>query len=468
MFANISLVVLLNLLIKPVWVLIEMEIQDAVGHEAWGMYAALLSLGYLFLAFADLGINPYTTQKLASQPELLQTHAPALLSLKLVLMILYPILMVVIGWVLGYRSVELYFLGMISLIHAGTQLMDFFRANFRAMQRFKIDSFLSVFDRVFLLLMVSVLFYVGMSIEGFIYMRISSAVVGAILFYILLVKMYGNIRLDFDKRFLQKVMKASLPFAMMTILYSVHDKVDQVMIERIAGKQETGLYAAAYRWIDGFSMYLWIVLPIFFARFSFYLKDKEEQKRLLYFGQKIASIPIIFISIFGLFYGDKLLFLFDRSTPEELAIMEACLEVLFLALLVNGSFTIFSTLLTSTGHVQYVNKVILAGILLNIGLNFYFIPQYGAIASAWTTLVSFSFANLAYIWYTGFRAKIAIPLKQFALLGLLGVLLWSIFYGLEQISQNWGLNTLLAGFSFLAMVFGSGLISIKQIRSFKV
>lgn len=450
------------------WVLVEMEIQDAVGHEAWGMYAALLSLGYLFLAFADMGINPYTTQKLSSQPELLKSYAPALLSLKLILMFVYPVLMVGIGWILGYRGNEIYFLVMISLIHAGSQLMEFFRANFRAMQRFKVDSFLSIFDRLFLLLLVPFLFYLGMSIEGFIYMRITSALVGAFLFYVLLVKMYGNISLSFDKPFLSNILKASLPFAMMTVLYSVHDKVDQVMIERLAGQHETGLYAAAYRWIDGFSMYLWIVLPIFFARFSFYLQDKEEQKRLLHFGQLIASLPIIFIAIFGLFYGDKLLFLFDRSSPEELGVMNACLRVLFLALLVNGSFTIFSTLLTSTGHVKYVNKVILLSILLNIGLNFYYIPLYGAIASAWTTLASFSCANLAYIWYTGVHAKIEIPFRQIILLVIFGALLWAMFYGLSQVSENWILNTGIAGAAFLGIAFGSGLISFQQIRSFKV
>ena len=57
-------------------------------------------------------------------------------------------------------------------------------------------------------------------------------------------------------------------------------KWDQVMLERMAGDVPTGLYAAAYRWLDAFSMYLWIVLPMFFARFAFFPGDVERQGQL--------------------------------------------------------------------------------------------------------------------------------------------------------------------------------------------
>ncbi|MEM6799962.1 MAG: oligosaccharide flippase family protein [Bacteroidota bacterium] len=462
------MIVILNALIKPVWVLVEMKIQDVIGHDAWGTFAALFSLAYLFLVFADLGINPYTTQKLASEPEQMKTYAPGLLSLKLLLMLLYPLVMLGIGYVLGYDGHALHLLLIICLIHAGSQLMSFFRANFRAMQKFQIDSFLSIFDRVFLLILVPLLFYVGVSLERFVWLRIFSVGVGAILFYVLMVRMYGKIRLSFDLKLLKTSLKSSFPFALMTLLYSVHDKVDQVMIERMAGELETGLYAAAYRWIDAFSMYLWLVLPIFFARFAFYLNEKGEQKKLLAFGQSISSLPIIFISVFGFFYGEKLLFLFDNSSPEELERMRICLQILFGALLINGSLTIFSTLLTSTGHVKYVNRVILASIALNIGLNAYFIPEYGAIASAWTTLLSFALANLAYMLYAAIRLGIFIPFRQLGFLLLLGILLVGGFYALAHISEIWWLNTLIAGLVYTGLAFAFRLISLSKIRAFAV
>ena len=176
LFANISLVVVLNLLVKPVWVLMEMELQDQIGHEAWGLYAALLSLGYLLLTFADLGINQYATKTLASQPEMLRTHFPVLFSAKILLTLLYPFLMILVGWALGYREEALYLLFLLCLVQGGNQLAQFFRANFQALQQFNIDAWLSVAERIVLIGLTLGLFWLGLSLERFVMARLLAVV----------------------------------------------------------------------------------------------------------------------------------------------------------------------------------------------------------------------------------------------------------------------------------------------------
>src|SRR5262249_55227520 len=149
------------------------------------------------------------------------------------------------------------------------------------------------------------------------------------------------------------------------------------------------------------------------------VQDQKALGRLLAFGQPIAAIPMLFAGMFGILYGEKLLFQFDQSTPAEMATMTACLRILFIAVMVNGIFAIYSTLLTSTNHERFVSRMIAVSILFNIVLNCIFIPQYGAIAAAWNTVLSFSFLSVSYIWYIHFRMSIGFP---FAMLGkLLGV-----------------------------------------------
>ena len=397
-----------------------MVVQDRVGHEAWGMYAGLLSFGFLFIALADLGINQYSTKALSSNPELLRSYFPNLLTFKLVISLVYPFIMVGAGWLIGYSERELYFLLLLCLVHGGNQLMAFFRSNFQAMQRFKIDGFLSVFDRLLLLGLLGYLFCTSLSIERFIYIRLLTVAIGSVLFYGLVVRFYGWFKPKLKLPVVKKVLGMSLSFAMMTVLYSIHDKVDQVMLERLGGAQENGLYAGAYRWLDAFSMYLWTVLPIFFARFAYFIKDLKEQEKLLHFGQVIAALPMVFVSIFVFFYGEKLLFLFDQSTPAELATMRDCLNALFVAAFFNGIFAVFSTLLTSTDHEKFVNKLIIISILLNIVLNWIFIPQYGAVASAWTTVASYAFIDIAYVVYIQLYIKIRVPYLQMGKILLAG------------------------------------------------
>ncbi|MEO1449815.1 MAG: oligosaccharide flippase family protein, partial [Bacteroidota bacterium] len=343
LFANISLVVLLNVLVKPAWLLVEMKVQDVIGHEKWATYAALLSLGFLFITLSDLGINQYATKTLASERADDEEGFAHLLGIKLVLTVLYPIFMLGVGWILRYTWAELQLLFWLCLIQGGNQMMMFFRARFQAAQRFKMDGWLSVVDRIALLIIVGTLFLTRLDMGRFVFARLAAVSIAIILMYSLSVRLFGWTRPRLQLPETRKVLKLSLSFALMTILYSIHDKVDQVMLERMyPDPTANGLYVAAYRWLDAFSMYLWTVLPIFFARFAYFLHDLKEQRKLLHFGQVMAALPMIFVGGFVLTYGDLLLFPYKNSTPEELTTIHTCLKWLFVAAIFNGVFAVFS------------------------------------------------------------------------------------------------------------------------------
>jgi O-antigen/teichoic acid export membrane protein len=457
-------VVLLNLLIKPIWVLTEMEVQDVVGHDAWGMYAAALSFGFLFLTLADLGINYYATKALASEPQQLKEVFPQLISVKLMLLLVYPILMYGAGAALGYERAQLHLLWVLCLVQAGAQFMEFFRANFRAMQRFRIDAWLSVLDRLLLLGLVGILFATTLTIETFVYARLVAIGLTVVVFYALLTRLYGWLRPRFRWKLVRELVRFSLPFAAMTMLSSIHDKVDQVMLERLAGDLPTGLYAAAYRWLDAFSMYLWTVLPLFFARFAFLVREPWQQQRLFHVGQLLTGLPITFVCVFGFFFGEKLLFLYDRSTPEELAVILSCLQALFVALLINGNLAVFGTLLTSTGHERFVNWLMGISITFNVLLNFLLIPEYGAVACAWSTVGSFILMGGGYVGYVHWRLPVAVPWRPLGLQALAGAGLALSFWGFDQAGLPWWATTLLAGGLYAGVVFGMRLIQLSEIR----
>jgi len=446
----------------------EMKVQDVVGHADWGLYTSALSLGFLFVTLADLGINYYATKTLSSQPELLRSYFPQLLSVKLAITVIYPVLMVMVAWALGYELRHLYMLAILCLVQGGAQVVEFFRANYRAMQRFQWDSIMSVFDRAVLLVAVGGLFLIGLSVERFIYARLGAIWLAVAVSYALLTRMYGWMRPQIDFGLIKKLVRMSLPFAAMTVLYSIHDKVDQVMLQRMAGDVPTGLYAGAYRWMDAFSMFLWTVLPIFFARFSFFLNDRAKKEELLHFGQAITGVPMSFVCIFGLFYGEKLLFPYANSSPEELAIMLSCLQALFLALLINGNFAVFSTLLTSTGHERYVNWLVGISIVLNVSLNLIFIPTYGAVACAWSTLASYILMCLAYVVYIQLRMPEAIPYSQLLKIAFTTTLLAGSFWALEQTGLPWWVNTAIAGIGYLLLVRLLGILTLEKLKSIRV
>src|SRR5205814_10241009 len=118
LFRNVSLVVLLNLLIKPFGLLLENIVQNKIGHELYGIYSALTALSILFISLADFGVNYYITQRGSSNPGELKILFSNVFTFKALLLVAYPIIVTGVGFSLNYSGDELYFLALLSFIQA--------------------------------------------------------------------------------------------------------------------------------------------------------------------------------------------------------------------------------------------------------------------------------------------------------------------------------------------------------------
>ena len=59
---NVILLIFLNLLIKPFWILgIDVGVQNRVGAENYGLYFAVFNFTFLFNMLLDMGITNSTT-----------------------------------------------------------------------------------------------------------------------------------------------------------------------------------------------------------------------------------------------------------------------------------------------------------------------------------------------------------------------------------------------------------------------
>jgi O-antigen/teichoic acid export membrane protein len=438
-----------------------MKVQNAIGHEEYGTFSALFALGFIFMALADLGVNQYATKTLAGQPGRLRELLPDLFAIKIALAILYPPILVAIGWMLGYSGHELLLLLILCLVHVAMQLIAFFRAGFQAFQYFRLDAVASILDRAFILLILMVLLYSGISLQSYTFSFLFSSVLTLLILYGASAKLWGWLKPKFRSKNFAKLLRASMPFAIIMVLYSVNDKVDQVMLERISGEYQAGLYAAAYRWVDTIMMYLWTVLPIFFARFAAVTKDHRAQEKLLRFGQGISVLPMLFICGFIFVHGEKLFWLLGNSTPWEIAQMTAMLKVLFIAVLINSFFGIYSTVLTSTGHENFVSRMIALSILINVFLNYIFIPEFGGVAASWNTVVSYIFLSGTYLWYFARNLRVRIPFDLLGKLAVSGLLFGAVLYGLEFTPVPWYISSAIAGLVLLGAALGFKLIRLK-------
>ena len=215
-------------------------------------------------------------------------------------------------------------------------------------------------------------------------------------------------------------------------------------------------------------MYAWTVLPLFFVRFASVSGDTTAQRQLLRFGQRVLTLPLLFVVAFVLFRGEVLFWQFSHSTAGEVARMSLCLKILFVNVLVHGFFAIYSTLLTSTAHERAVSGLVAASIVLNIGLNLFLLPRYGAVAASLDTLLCAAAVSGGYLVLVARRTGVGVPGRLLARLLLAFGLLCGIWSALQYgLYLRWWVEAGVMAVVFGLIILGLGLVQKKEIMSLK-
>lgn len=373
--------------------------------------------------------------------------------------------MVLIGMVLNYTINQLWFLFWIALSYSAFQLFQLFRAKIQGFQLFQLDAFASNFEKVFFSsLLVILLIINATSLSTVVYGRLISIFLAIILIILILKKKNTWLNPKYSGLSeTNRLIKLSLPFALIILLTGFNEKIDQVMLERLADQREdTSLYAAAYRWLDAAMVYLWIILPLFFARFSYHEIGKNEKYNLLEASIGITSIPLLIVLLFSIFHGEQLFVLFTNSSSAEISLMSKCFQILSVALFLQGCFAILSTYLTSNGYTYHVSWSLGISIVLNILLNYIYIPKYGAISAAYTTLISTTFLSVSYIIVFITKKILPLPWKTWGKVLLVSTITFTGTYFI-RIQFNYWLFSLV--FSIIISIGLSFILNLVKLKT---
>lgn len=187
LFKGLTWLLLLNLLVKPVWIfLIDREVQNQLGHETYGTYFSIFNLSIIFLFLADAGLTNLLNRQMASASAI---SIPHFFRIKLVLSILYIIIILFTAWLTGIKEWEILFY--IIAIHLLTSFFLFLRSIITAQQFFVADAWFSVIDKFILVLLASGFiywpaFFGNINLTLFLQVQLSStffALIIAFLFY---------------------------------------------------------------------------------------------------------------------------------------------------------------------------------------------------------------------------------------------------------------------------------------------
>ena len=260
---NLALLIFLNLLIKPFWFFgIEVGVQNRIGAEMYGFYFSLFNFAFILNILLDLGINNFNNRSIARDHKLLKDHLAAIIPLKLLLSLIYAVVVLISGKIIGYSSEQFKMLWMLVLNQFLASFIIYFRTNISGLQYFRTDSLLSVMDRTLMILFTGLLLWGNITskpfqIEWFVFAQTASYTLTLITSALIVRYRSGSFITHINLTRSLKILRLSYPFALLILLMSLFNRVDSVMLERILenGNVEAGIYAQSFRIFDAASQF---------------------------------------------------------------------------------------------------------------------------------------------------------------------------------------------------------------------
>ena len=444
-FSNLLFVLVLNLLVKPLWVLgIDRVAQNVLGRESYGLYFALFNLSYMLNILIDMGVSYYNSRAVAGNPAMLKSLLGRAVALKLILSAVYLVASLGVALVSGIESQALVWLLVLCLNQVFQSFTIYLRTNLSAIQHYRLDSLVSVADKALMIVLFGIVLWTPalrgvFSVDWFVYGQTACSVAAMLLGVWFNARYAGKINWRVDMRGLREVWLRSYPYAVLVLFMSVYARVDAVMLERMIGAAEAGVYAYGYRLFDAANQFGYLFAMLLMPMFSRMLAQNEKVQQLaesgfaaLYmFTISLAAASIVFRNeIMGLLYRDA-----DAYSANVFAVVMCSLPGAALVY-------IFGTLLAANANMKQLNIVTAVGAVLNIVMNLLLIPRYGALGAAAVAVLTHSVVGAIEIivcwkilrfrfdWIFGFR------LAAFAGLSLAG------FYAGRVFIENWWLGIL--------------------------
>lgn len=468
---NLLFVLLVNLLVKPIWVfVIDRTVQNKVGHASYGIYQALMNLGLVFQILLDFGINNYNSRSLAQNPKMIRLLFPAMLSARLLLSFFYLIIVCLIGIVLGYRGWQIGMLIGVLFVQTFNSLLQFIRSNVSGLHRFKADGILSIADRLLVIIICGYLLLHPVTastfrIEWFVGTQIVSYGL-AIIASLVVLKRISNIRLHFtfDKRRIISIIKQSFPYALLIFLMSVYTRADTMLVERLSGPlgdEQAGIYAAAYRLLDVGNMFGLMFAGMLLPVFGRLLAENKTVQPIVQLCVNLLLPMSILVTVTAVYFRSELMHLLYKHTTDQSILVFAWLMLAFPAFSLSN---VYSTLLTANGNLKLLNKIAFAGVIINLSLNFVLIPKYFSLGAAFSACVTQGVLALCFIIFAKRQTQLERNLRwTLSFLFFMGLII-AFGYGVRILPISWIVQILLLFGAGISTIFLFRFVSLKSVK----
>ncbi len=357
-----------------------------LGVSDFGLLTAALAYFSILSSVADFGFNRFFIREVAKDkskaPELLWNVAMLRITLTLVFFAIFSV--TVYSFDPDKIRVSLILLASLAIL---PQAIAFtFDAVFVGIQKLQYSA-ISLFVSALSTALVG-LYLVG---KGFgPWGAVSALIVGQVIYAaVLIIFLFKHQRLILSPvrlAVIKEVVVGSLPYGLLAVLGLLYFRIDAILLSYLRGSFETGIYGAAYRFLEAV-----IFIPTAFSLALFPVLSRAHDTSLhdvkkLYFKSFKVMLGVGLMVLLGyiLILPEVIKAVLPNYLQSISAIVILSLSIPFMFIHVPAVSVLLST-------DKYLKQVLLLSVLalaFNVSANLIFIPRFGFIAASWVTVTS--------------------------------------------------------------------------------
>jgi len=384
-----------------------------LGPEQFGLFAYAQSFVGLFILISTLGIDNIIIREFLKEKETEYKLIGTAFVLKIIGAVIVLIILVI---AVNFTSNDSYTNTLIFIIASASIFQSFNIIDFYFQSKVMskvivfanlIGLFISSLVKVFLILSEAPLI-------AFAWVILFDSLVlscGYVYFYF---KKNLSIKLwQFDKKTGVKLLKDSWPFIFAGTVGLIQARIDQVMIKEMLGSVEVGYYSVALRLIESLAFSVTLIYNSFFPAIIQAKQHSEERykSRLLNFYRlSFALFLAVAIPIF-LFADEIVVFLYGNAYASSGVLLSLMASRLFFT----NMGTARQAFIVIENIPKYSMLTLVLGTIVNVGLNYLWIEEYGAKGAIVATICSwFVTVYLIDFFYYKIRYNVFLQFKAIA------------------------------------------------------
>jgi O-antigen/teichoic acid export membrane protein len=356
-----------------------------LGDVEFGKFSFALALGAIFETMMDFGLHQVTIRAVARDNSRATELLHHTLAIKLVWMAGAFSALVVTATLLRPEwdvRVACYLIGG-SLVLRSYMLT--IRGVLQGLERFGWDSVVVAVDRGVLLVFGVAALAAGTGLRGLVIAFVSARAVSLALTAWLTHSELGGIGLKFDRDVWHDLHTTAVPFGLFLIAINLYAYIDSVMLGKMRGDAETGLYNAAYKTYEGLTYAASMIAAVLTPRLAeIFVSDRRAHRRVALLG--IAASAGSALAVGGVAY------VFARPIivliyGPQFATADAPFRILCLGLTFVFAIWVLHAVTISINRERLLFQTALVGLAVNVSVNLYVIPRMGMNGAALATVI---------------------------------------------------------------------------------